>query len=149
MSFANEKGGYQKTLEVSRENSNRTQTMLQTDFLKKGENYILNITDFVTSTSPPMNLLTGPFLTVQPLGDQNESQDDAFDISNFSLGNDPNDDFTQKVFTPKPYRTWLELARQLEEFFRTLSILKTAQMPVDPNNLRRYRRYAVSYLTQD
>ena len=64
MSFANEKGGYQKTLEVSRENSNRTQTMLQTDFLKKGENYILNITDFVTSTSPPMNLLTGPFLTV-------------------------------------------------------------------------------------
>ena len=47
------------------------------------------------------------------------------------------------MFTPKPYRTWLELARQLEEFFRTLTKLKIAQQPLANRN------YAVSYLTQD
>ena len=112
MSYANQKGGYQKSLEVTRENSNRSTTMLSTDFLKKGENYILNVTDFITNTSPPMNLFEGFFLRIKPLGDLNDSL-----IAAQLAQNAP----PEVEFEPTVYRSWLELARQIEEFFKKLS----------------------------
>lgn len=112
MSYANQKGGYQKTLEVTRENTNRSTTMLTTDFLKKSENYILNITDFITNTSPPMNLLDGYFLRIMPLGDAG----DSLYAAQAAFAAPP-----QVDFEPTVYRTWLELARQLDEFFKLLS----------------------------
>ena len=112
MSYANQKGGYQKSLEVTRENSNRSTTMLSTDFLKKGENYILNVTDFITNTSPPMNLLEGNFLRILPLGNYPENPADA----QVAFGAK-----TPVDFEPVVYRSWLELARQIEEFFKKLS----------------------------
>jgi hypothetical protein len=107
--FANEKGSYSKTLEVSRENSNRSNTTLSTDFLLKAENYVVNVTNFVTSTTPVLNLIKGPFFTVRPVGDNNEDQDDAEQKDQ------------AREFEPTPYRTWLELARQCEKFFNGIT----------------------------
>ena len=132
--FANEKGSYSKTLEVSRENSNRSTTMLNTDFLLKAGNYVVNVTNFVTSTTPVLNLIEGPYFRIRRLGDTGESQADA------ELLYDTVD------FTPTPYRTWLELARQMEVFFQGVTDKYNANRdPTDPNsNYDPF--YAVSYL---
>ena len=114
MSFANEKGGYIKTLEITRENSNRSYTTLSTNFLEKTENYILNVTDFVTNTSPPMNLIEGPYFTLMPLGDQGQTL-----VQAAAAANAPE----IASFTPTPYRSWLELGRQLDTFFKQQSAL--------------------------
>jgi hypothetical protein len=49
-------------------------------------------------------------------------------------------------FTPTPYRTWLELARQMERFFQKLTdVYNTGRDPGDPNS--HYDPfYAVSYV---
>lgn len=114
MSFANEKGGYIKSLEVTRENSNRSYCTLSTNFLEKTENYILNVTDFVTNTSPPMNLIEGPYLTLLPLGDQGQTPIQAAGVAGAPA---------VVSFTPTVYRSWLELGRQLDVFFKQQATL--------------------------
>ena len=135
MSYANEKGGYQKSLEISRENSNRSITNLHADFLQKAENYLLNVTDFVTNTSPPMNLLSGAYFRILPLGDQNES---------LLVAGVAAQAYEREVdFEPTVYRTWLELARQLEAFFQTLTADYNAAVVIQEP------QYAEFYMTQD
>ena len=110
MSYANEKGGYQKALEITRENSNRSTTTLSTDFLQKTENYLLNVTDFVTNTSPPMNIIEGFYVRVLPLGNAGHTLAQAALVG---------EAFAPVVeFTPTVYRTWLDLGRQLDFFFK-------------------------------
>ena len=116
MSFANEKGGYQKALEVVRQNSNTSITMLKEDFLKKTANYILNVTDFVTNTTPPLNLIEEDYFRVMPRGYVNETLNDAEDRLPIFLRND-----SIRSFRPTYYRTWMELARQIDVFFEKLT----------------------------
>ena len=116
MSFANEKGGYQKTIEVVRQNSNTSITMLKVDFLKKTANYILNVTDFVTNTTPPLNLIEEPYFTIMPRGYVNETLADAEFRLPIFLQTD-----SIRYFRPTYYRTWLELARQIDLFFEKLT----------------------------
>ena len=136
MSHANEKGGYQKGLEITRENSNRSTTSLSTDFLKKSENYILNITDFVTNTAPPMNTLSGVYFTVRPLGDQGETTAQA--EANSVDSDQPLE------FKPTVYRSWLELGRQMEVFFK-----KVTDTYNELTQLGAVDNYAVFYMSQD
>ena len=112
MSFANEKGGYTKVLEVTRENSNRSVTMLKEDFLTKSDNYVLNVSDFVTNTSPPLNEIDEPYFTILARGtlDQTIAEASAR-LPEFLQGIDS--------FKPSKYRTWIELARQLDGWFKT------------------------------
>ena len=108
MSFVNEKGGYTKVLEITRENSNRSVTMLKEDFLTKSENYVLNVTDFVTSTSPPLNEIDEPYFRIMPRGDYHETLVQAeLRLPGFL------DKVNVREFRPKNYRTWMELARQM------------------------------------
>ena len=55
--IANSRNGVLKTLEISRDNSNESVTMLRDDFLKKPENYTLNVSKFITNTTPVLNLI--------------------------------------------------------------------------------------------
>ena len=138
MSYANEKGSYQKSLEITRENSNRSTTSLNTDFLKKSENYILNVTDFVTNTSPPMNLLTGYYFRIMPMGNQNETLLAAAQAL---------PTFRQLEFEPTVYRSWLELGRQMELFFNDVSTRDNEARVA--NGDPAVNNYAVFYINQD
>ena len=116
MSVANIRGGFTKTLEISRDNSNRSQTMLRDDFLKKTENYTLNVTNFITSTAPVLNTIDEIMFRVLARGNTGETVFQAI------AREPPFLTASNRMFTPKPYRTWMELARQLDVFFRTLSL---------------------------
>lgn len=118
MSFVNEKGGYTKVLEITRENSNRSVTMLKEDFLTKSENYILNVTDFVTSTSPPLNEIDEPYFRIMPKGAHNETIAQAELRLPVFL-----DNVNVREFRPTNYRTWMELARQMNDWFAKLTDL--------------------------
>ena len=139
MSYANEKGSYQKSLEITRENSNRSTTTLGTDFLKKSENYLLNVTDFVTNTSPPMNLLTGFYFRIMPMGNQGETLVNAAFNSNVRA--------RQVEFEPTVYRSWLELGRQMELFFNDVSSVYNKIRVANGNAV--VNNYAVFYMSQD
>ena len=103
--IANSKNGILKTLEISRDNSNACNLMLRDDFLKKPENYTLNIEKFIMNTTPPLNLIDEVMFAVLPMSDPNDLPDR---LENYN------------EFRPTRYYTWLELSRQLNNWANTL-----------------------------
>lgn len=116
MSVANSKGGYVKTLEVSRDNSNRSVTMLKDEFLQKTENYTLNVMNFITNTAPPLNTIDEVMFEVFARGDTGETIAQA--VAREPAFLTP----TNRSFTPAPYRTWMELARQIDNYFKRFTV---------------------------
>lgn len=144
MSFINEKGGYTKVLEVTRENSNRSVTMLKEDFLTKSENYVLNVTDFVTSTSPPLNEIDEPYFRIMSRGEYHETLAQAeLRLPSFL------DNVNVREFRPKNYRTWMELARQMNDWFANLTDLFLAGTNNAGKNEDGDDDFAVFYLTSE
>ena len=103
--IANSRNGVLKTLEISRDNSNESVTMLRDDFLKKPENYTLNVSKFIMNTTPPLNLIDEIMFDVLPMGDPNDLPDRLLEYT---------------TFKPSKYYTWLELARQINEWTKKL-----------------------------
>ena len=99
--IANSRNGVLKTLEISRDNANSSVTMLNDDFLKKPENFTLNIDKFIMNTSPPLNLIDEVMFTVFAQSAPNLMPNRLRDYA---------------AFTPTPYYTWLELARQINNW---------------------------------
>ena len=108
MTTVNRRGGYYKSLEINREGSASSNTVLKDTFLKKAEGYVCQVTRFVVNNTPPLNLIDEDMITVQRRGNAA--------IANVLHLND-----TLRIFKPGPYRTWLELARKIEEFCDNLN----------------------------
>ena len=103
--IANFKNGVLKTLEITRDNTNESVTMLRQDYLKKSENYTMNVEKFIMNTTPPLNEIDEIMFTVQPMG---HPDDLPARLDNFV------------EFKPTPYYSWLELSRQINEWARLL-----------------------------
>ena len=64
---ANTRGGMQKALVVTHSHSHESKTMLKEDFLKKTENYSLQVQQFYTTNTAPINTLEGVLVEIIPL----------------------------------------------------------------------------------
>ena len=67
MVVINHKGGYSKALTITRNHGHESTTMLKDEFLKKTQNYIVQVQHFYTSKSVPINTLTGILFEIVPL----------------------------------------------------------------------------------
>ena len=115
MTQANRKGGYIKTLEINREGSSKSFTSLKDSLIKKADNYVCQVSRFITNTTPNINLVDEVFIEIlrRPHSDdviQSTTIEEVVDN-----GINPPDSIRQ--FRPKNYKTVLELARKLESFF--------------------------------
>ena len=111
MTTSNKRGGFLKSLEVNRQNSNTSETILKDKFLSKTDNFVCEVSRFIISNSPQINLIDEDMFQVLTRGDQN-----------FTTATVVNLPYALAVFHPTNYRTWLELARQMEEFFSALNV---------------------------
>ena len=98
-----------KTLEINRDGSAISETNLRDTFLKKTEGYVMQVTRFVVNNSPTLNLIDEPMFTVLTRGGQANDTVDTVQVLNPPL-----------IFQPTNYRTYLELARQLEKFCKQI-----------------------------
>ena len=107
MSIANHKGGYNKTLRVQQNSSNESICVLRAPFLKKAENYSLQVTDFFINVTPELN----------------QELDEQFRIVAYEDDFPRGFNLTDRVFTPQKCYTVSEYAVQLQEFFQKFSFL--------------------------
>lgn len=107
MTTANQRGGYLKRLSISRDGESTSLTTFAELFLKKTDNYVLQIPRFVTSIMPPINLITEIMFEILPRGNVGVLPENAG--ANLLEGS--------HQFAAQPYRCWSELARQLQLFF--------------------------------
>ena len=113
MTTVNEKGGHYMTLTVLQTESAEANCMLKESILKKSENWAVQLTDFVLSKQPPINLnMNEPFLEIK------HYETEATDIVDLTAiyGN-------RTVFTPKKCISVIELFRQLKQFCMEFSAL--------------------------
>ena len=108
MSIANHKGGFSHTLRVTQNNKNESLCMLDKPFLKKAQNWSLQVTDFFINKVQALNLELDEQLRIIP-----------YRAAGFGAGWKESD----YVFTPKNCYTVLEYTIQLQEFFRKFSYL--------------------------
>ena len=110
MSFVNEKGGFSKKLAILQNDSSESTTVLRHAFLKKAENYSLQIQDFFLNKMPEIH----------------EYEADA-DIEIFQYeaynGNWDGVDERFRKFTARKCYSVIEYIRQLQEFFHRFSNL--------------------------
>ena len=66
--IANLKGGLLKTLIVSRTASSTSLTTLKDDFIKKAENYVCQIPQFIMNNATVLSLLTEVMFEVRIMG---------------------------------------------------------------------------------
>ena len=104
----NQKGGYHKTLTITQNHSNEAQCMLKEQFLKKTQNYIIQIGDFYTSSASYINTFEDEFhFRIRPL---NPAAD--FSIREFPDGwSEPDYTFSGTFYTVT------EFVRALQYFF--------------------------------
>jgi len=102
---ANAKNALTKRLEIVQIGSNESRGSLQSVFLSKTENYTLQVEQFVTNTTPVINLIDGPYLEIFAL----PAEGVHFRIN-----------VAQPVgsFTPDNPKTVLEVMYQLDEFVK-------------------------------
>ena len=125
MTTANKRGGFVKSLEISRDGSNRSNTMLKNTFLKKGSNYVCQLTKFITNLTPKLNLDSEIMFEILPRGPAGASADTTTFAAHWR------DEWRQ--FTPTPYFSVCDLAMQLEKFFKRYSAYCKQQgcLPID------------------
>ena len=63
-SIANQKGGFYKTLEITRDSAARSETTLMAPLIKKTDNYIVQVVNFVSNATVPMHTFTEPLISV-------------------------------------------------------------------------------------
>ena len=111
MSYVNEKGGFHKKVTILQNDSNESTTVLRHAFLKKVENYSLQIEDFYLNKMPKINI----------------NEDDAeFDIEILQFDGYDGDweiDATFRQFKARNVYSVIEYIRQLQEFFHRFSNL--------------------------
>ena len=106
---ANQRGGFIKTLEISREGSNRSHVMLKNPFLKQSQNYVLQLTKFITNHTPRLNLDDEVVFEILPRGGAGTNVAAATFPAHFR------EEWRQ--FRPKPYFSVTDLAFQMVQFF--------------------------------
>ena len=67
MTTVNQKGGFTKRISILRNHDDESTTMLKTVFLKKTQNYVLQLTDFFTNLATPINLDSGVLFAIRRL----------------------------------------------------------------------------------
>ena len=110
MTTANLKGGFIKTLTVSRDGSSTSYSILKNPFLKKTNNYVCQMTHFITNITPPLNQITEVMFEIKLKGDEDEPVG----------AEDFDDDWKDPAwtrFTPTPHFSLMGLAQQIEVFF--------------------------------
>lgn len=112
---ANLKGGFLKTLTVSRTASSTSTTTLKDDFLKKTENYVCQIPRFIMNNATKLSLIEERMFEIRM------KDNPGVDASIVNFPDEWNRADFQ--FTAKPYRTWVELARQMERFFHRFGVI--------------------------
>ena len=105
MSIANIKGGFYKTLEVNRDDSNVSETILTDAMLTKTNNYIVQVQNFVNSNTQPLNTLDEALFTIKPRGTDTQAPETVVALP---VG--------ISIFQPSSYFSILELSRQLDKF---------------------------------
>ena len=96
MTTVNEKGGHYLTLTVLQTERPEVNCMLKDSILKKSENWAIQLTDFVLSKQPLINLnINKPFLEIKHYETREE---DVVDL--LSIYGD------RTVFTPKNCTAW-------------------------------------------
>lgn len=115
MTTANQKGGFLKTLTITRDSSNESITMLKNNFLKKTENYVVQLTKFITNITPLLTTNEEMMFEILPKGLQNE------DVDVVSFPAYWKDEWRQ--FTPKPFYSVMDLAIQIKTFFHKFGFL--------------------------
>ena len=111
MTQANARGGYIKTLEISQDESNVSKTMLADELLKKTENYVLEVTRFVSNVTPNLNTIDENAIEV--LRRPNHDQGAAQTVATMAAHNLPD---AIRIFKPTNAKTALEIVRQLIVF---------------------------------
>lgn len=118
MTFANLKGGYITSVEVSRDNFHFSKTMLSEELIKKSDNYVIQIPRFITNTCPDLNVIDEIMFEILPRGDHNENLAQALNRLPLYLQVD-----ALRQFKPTGYKSWSELARLMSKFFKRLTTL--------------------------
>ena len=108
MSIANARGGFHRTLRVQQNSSNEALCSLQKPFLKKSENWAIQVTDFFINVTPELN---------RELQEQ---------LRIVAYEGDLPAGFKEKdyIFIPQKCYTVCEYAIQLQEFFRKFGFQK-------------------------
>ena len=123
---ANFKGGFLKTLSISRTANSESICTLNDDFIKKTENYVCQIPRFIMNNASKLSLIDEVLFEIRKKGDGNDDATTIIFPANWAPA-----DFQ---FRPKPYRTWIELARQLERFFHRFGVI--GELIGFPGNLK-------------
>jgi hypothetical protein len=117
MSIANRKGGFYRSLEVSRDDSHLSETVLNDNFLTKTNNYIVQVQHFISSNVQRLNTIDEVMFQVFRRGGVNDTVDD--------VQTQIPDTIAQ--FRPSSYFSIVELGRQLTEYVRVLNDYLNAQ----------------------
>ena len=107
MSIVNTKGGFFKKLKVCRNGHNESRCVLKEGFLKKTENYSMQLTNFIINKLPEIFYEPNvPFLEIH----QHSGFDALLNVDNWQAH------FTEetRIFIPKKCYTVTELITQLE-----------------------------------
>ena len=133
MTTANLKGGFVKTLTISRDGSSSNVSILKNTFLKKTSNYVLQMRNFITNITPPLSPPLGQnepaMFTILPKGGLNiEVQ--AVDHTAEWL------DEAWYTFNPTPHFSVLGLALQMRRFFHRFSwrVRNLGSLRMDPTD---------------
>ena len=105
MTTANARGGWLKTLEINRDGSASSDTVLKDTFLKKAEGYVCQVSRFIVNNTPRLNLIDEVMIEVLRRG---QAPGDTVGTVLPTGG--------QPEFQPSAYRTYLELARKMEQY---------------------------------
>jgi hypothetical protein len=117
MSVANRKGGFYRSLEVSRDDSHLSETVLNDNFLTKTNNYIVQVQHFISSNVQRLNTIDEVMYQVFRRGGVGDTVDDV-------QTNIPD---TIAQFRPSGYFSIVELGRQLKEYVTVLNDYLNAQ----------------------
>jgi hypothetical protein len=110
MTQANLRGGYIKTLEISQDESHQSKCMLSDELLKKADNYVLQVTRFISNVTPNVNTYDENVFEVLRRPGPNDNFLSVAAIANQNLPE------SIRMFRPQNVKTTLELARQMMVF---------------------------------
>jgi hypothetical protein len=97
-------------MEISQDESNKSQCMLSDEFLKKADNYVLQVTRFISNVTPNINTYDENVLEVL----RRPNPNDAFTtVAAIAAQNLPE---SIRIFKPQHVKTTLEMVRQMMVF---------------------------------
>ena len=108
-SLVNQKGGFYKTIEITRDSSNTSVTTLKEPMLKNTKEYVCQVQSFVTNVTPDIFTFTDPLFTAKRKPDPADFAGGELNYDDIGQGDD-------EPFQPVNCKTTTELARQLTVF---------------------------------